>query len=147
VRSDRSVKTWKALSGDHERPLRVRAAAGVGLPTVVGLLNAAGLGPLKPDLSAAELRRAGLRGMRTALERLGVEADHVLFGHTHRSGPHPGDDGWGPLVNVGSWILEPAFLGERPKESPYWPGHCAIVGDSGPPELRRLLDEIPPSGT
>ena len=60
-----------------------------------------------------------------------------------RSGPHPGDEGWGPLLNTGSWIYEPAFLGSSPKESPYWPGHMALVPDEGPPELVTLLDELP----
>ena len=46
-------------------------------------------------------------------------------------------------MNTGSWIYEPAFLGRSPKESPYWPGHMALVPDEGPPELLRLLDELP----
>jgi hypothetical protein len=120
----------------------------VALPAAVGALNLAGLGPLKPDLSAVELRRAGLRGMAESVRRLGIEAGHVIFGHTHRSGPHPGDEGWdlpggGHLINTGSWIHEPAFLGTSPRESPYWPGHVAIVREEGPPELLDLLDELP----
>jgi hypothetical protein len=78
------------------------------------------------------------------VERLGIDAAHVIFGHTHRSGPHPGDASWGPLMNTGSWIHEPAFLGASPKDSPYWPGHMALVPDDGPPELLTLLDELPP---
>jgi hypothetical protein len=116
---------------------------GVALPVAIAGLNRAGLGPLKPDLSAVELRRAGLRGMNTVVERLGIEAEHVIFGHTHRSGPHPGDEGWGRLLNTGSWIFEPAFLGREPKDSPYWPGHVALIPDQGPPELATLLDELP----
>jgi hypothetical protein len=115
----------------------------VALPAFVAGLNRVGLGPLKPDLSAVELRRAGLRGMAAVVDRLGVEASHVIFGHTHRSGPHPGDTGWGPLINTGSWIHEPAFLGGSPKDSPYWPGHVALVPDSGPPELVTVVDELP----
>jgi predicted phosphodiesterase len=99
------------------------------------------LGPLTPDLSPVNLREAGLRGMRTVIERLGIEADHVVFGHTHRSGPHERDEDWGPLVNTGSWIHEPAFLGDDPKSSPYRPGHVAFVDESGAPELRNVLEE------
>ena len=77
------------------------------------------------------------------VRRLGIDAPHVIFGHTHRSGPHPGDEGWGPLMNTGSWIHEPAFLGSEPKRSPYWPGHVVMVPDEGKPELRPLLDELP----
>jgi hypothetical protein len=47
------------------------------------------------------------------------------------------------LINTGSWIYEPAFLGASPKDSPYWPGHVALVPESGPPELVTLLDELP----
>jgi hypothetical protein len=81
--------------------------------------------------------------MQTVVERLGIDAQHVIFGHTHRSGPHPGDEGWGRLINSGSWIHEPAFLGAHPRKSPYWPGHVVIVPDAGEPELRSTLDELP----
>jgi Calcineurin-like phosphoesterase superfamily domain len=128
-----SVRLWQRLNG------RVAALA---LGGAIAGLNRIGLGPLKADVSAVELREAGLRGMRTVIDRLGIEAEHVLFGHTHRSGPHERDAGWGPLMNTGSWIYEPAFLGSEPKESPYWPGHVAYVTDDGPPELVTLLDAL-----
>ena len=51
-----------------------------------------GIGPLQADLSGAELRRANLRAMGEVVERLGIDARHVIFGHTHRSGPLPDDD-------------------------------------------------------
>jgi hypothetical protein len=144
VRQDRSAKVWNAIAGDGRRKLSGRLLGGMAVPVAIRALNAAGLGPLSPDLSGAALRRAGLHGMATVLDRLGIEARHVVFGHTHRSGPHPGDEGWGPLINTGSWLLEPPFLGDRPEESPYWPGHCVIVPDGdGAPELRRLVTELP----
>jgi hypothetical protein len=46
-------------------------------------------------------------------------------------------------MNTGSWIHEPAFLGNSPKESPYWPGHMALVPEEGPPELLTLVDALP----
>jgi predicted phosphodiesterase len=149
-----SVRMWQLVNGGSHargrfvRRLPGRVIGGVALPAAIGALNLAGLGPLKPDLSAVELRRAGLRGMAETVDRLGIEADHVVFGHTHRSGPHPGDEGWdlpggGRLMNTGSWIHEPAFLGSSPRESPYWPGHVAMVPDEGPPVLLDLLDELP----
>jgi hypothetical protein len=140
--SQTSVRLWRAFDRSGGR-LPALVLGGVALPIAIAGLNRAGLGPLKADLSAVELRRAGLRGMTTVVERLGIDAEHVIFGHTHRSGPHPGDEGWGPLINTGSWILEPAFLGRSPKESPYWPGHAAIVPDEGPPELVTLVEELP----
>jgi predicted phosphodiesterase len=134
--SQSSLRIWQLLNGRGGR------VAAVGLAAAIAGLNAIGLGPLKADLSAIELREAGLRGMRTVIDRLGIEADHVIFGHTHRSGPHERDEGWGPLMNTGSWIHEPAFLGREPKESPYWPGHVALVPEAGPPELRTVLDDL-----
>jgi hypothetical protein len=141
--SEASVRMWRIVNGSSGRRLPALLLGGVALPAFVAGLNRAGLGPLKPDLSAVELRRAGLAGMASVVDRLGIEADHVIFGHTHRSGPHPGDESWGPLMNTGSWIHEPAFLGSSPKESPYWPGHVALVPDEGPPELLTLMDELP----
>jgi hypothetical protein len=145
-----SVRMWRLVNGDGGRRLPALVIGGVALPAAVAALNRAGLGPLKPDLTGVELRRAGLSSMSETVRRLGIHADHVIFGHTHRSGPHPRDGGaWelpggGRLMNTGSWIHEPAFLGYSPRESPYWPGHLAMVPESGPPELLTLLYELPP---
>jgi hypothetical protein len=144
------VRTWRTLSGaDGRRSLRRRALA-VAFPALVAGLNRAGMGPLGTEVSAAELRRAGLRAFAEVLERLGVSARYVIFGHTHRAGPLRGDDPreWrtasgAQLVNTGSWVYEPLFLGESPRESPYRAGFAAIVEDDGPPappELVNLLD-------
>lgn len=140
VRSDVSASVWRSLTGSGIKP---RLLAGLAVPAAVGALNAAGLGPLGRDLTGVALRDAALRGMREVVGRMGLGAAHVIFGHTHRSGPHPGDGGdWGPLMNIGSWIHEPVFLGSRPRESPYFPGHMAVVEDEGPPTLRALLGDL-----
>jgi hypothetical protein len=97
------------------------------------------------------LRRGALAGFTETLDRLGVPAAHVIFGHTHRAGPLPGDDrsewsgsggrtGGTRLVNTGSWVYEPRFIGADRLGSPYRPGFGAVVGDDGPPELVNLLD-------
>jgi hypothetical protein len=139
---------WQRLNG-HRGGARARveaAVAGAGIQLAVSALNRLGLGPLKSELSAVELRRAGLASMAAVVGALGIDADHVVFGHTHRSGPWPRDaDGWnlpngGRLTNSGSWIYEPTFLGDRPAESPYLPGVVVWVDDDGPPRLERLLD-------
>ncbi|HJS94321.1 MAG TPA: hypothetical protein VJ741_08660, partial [Solirubrobacteraceae bacterium] len=112
-------------------------------PAVVAALNRGGLGPLRADVSGPELRRAGLRAFGEVLARLGVPPDaHVIFGHTHRAGPLSTDDRdeWGRVVNTGSWVHDPAWIGDSPGDSPYRPGFGTIVGDSGPPELVNLLD-------
>lgn len=80
-------------SGRRRGLRRVRRRALIaGFPALVLALNRAGLGPLHADLSGAELRRGALRGFGEVLRRLRVDAPQVIFGHTHRAGPLPGDD-------------------------------------------------------
>ena len=132
------IRAWQRLSGAG----RGRRALSTLFPVLVAGLNRAGLGPLRADVSGVELRRAALRAFGEVLSRLQVPSQHVIFGHTHRAGPLPGDDRseWSRLLNTGSWVHEPAWLGDSPRESPYRPGFAAIVGDDGPPELVNLLD-------
>jgi predicted phosphodiesterase len=163
-----TVRAWRALAGsgrDSNRNgsapgrrrsslagrLRTRAIVS-GFPVAVAALNRAGLGPLRPNVSSGELRRAGLRAMSEVTARLGLDDAYVVFGHTHRTGPLPGDDerewngppspGGAPgarLVNAGCWTYDSIFLTTSPGERPYWPGTCVLVEDSGPPTLQRLL--------
>jgi hypothetical protein len=42
-------------------------------------------------------------------------------------------------VNTGCWTYDTIFLTDKPGESPYWPGTCVLVEDSGAPALQRLL--------
>jgi hypothetical protein len=125
-----------------------RRALARGFPLAVAALNRAGLGPLRPDISTAELRHAGLRGMGEVAARLDLGAAHVIFGHTHRAGPLPGDatQEWttpsgARLLNSGCWTYDSYFLTAKPGESPYWPGGCVLVDEDGPPVLKRLLDD------
>ena len=169
-----TMHAWRALAGSRGRGRRVGAearspsAAGRRLrtrvlvrafPLAVGALNRAGIGPLRAKVSAGELRRAGLRAMGEVSARLGLGEAHVVFGHTHRAGPLPGDDerewraghmaadasppaaaGAGArLINAGCWTYDSIFLTATPGESPYWPGTCVLLEDSGPPMLKRLL--------
>jgi hypothetical protein len=136
------VRAWRALSGTGGRGGLRRRGLVMAFPVLVAGLNRAGMGPLRADVSGTELRRAALRAFTEVLERLQVPAAHVIFGHTHRAGPLPGDDRgeWGRLLNTGSWVYEPSWLGSSPADSPYRPGFAAIVGDEGPPELVNLLD-------
>jgi predicted phosphodiesterase len=148
-----TLEAWKRLNGSGGPAARSRlrrlggqAISRVVFPGAVAAINRAGLGPFEADISGAALRRAGLHSIRAAIEALGIDAAHVVFGHTHRSGPQPGEEadwqlpGGGGLVNSGSWIHEPAFLGHEPKRSPYWPGTSVWVEDGAAPELRRLVD-------
>lgn len=141
-----SARMWIKLARNGHRPaLPMRALAAV-YPLGIALLNRAGLGPVNPDLSGEALRRGGLLALGESLRRLGVEAEHVVFGHTHRAGPFADDDpaewrtpGGARLTNAGSWVYEPHFLTRDPGVSPYWPGTAVRIGADGPPELIRLL--------
>jgi hypothetical protein len=137
------VRAWQVLNGAGRRGGWRRRAGAAAFPVVVAALNWAGMGPLRADVSGVELRRAALRAFGEVLARLEVPAQHVIFGHTHRAGPLPGDDRgeWDRLLNTGSWVYESAWLGDRPLDSPYRPGFAAILEGDGPPELVNLLDD------
>ena len=153
VNGSGSARAWRALSAPGSRP-RLRARAfGAAFPLAVAALNRAGLGPLRSDLSGDALRRGRLEAMATVVERLGIDARHVVFGHTHRTGPLAGDatTEWSTvagtrLVNCGSWVLETHLMTRVAAASPYWPGGCVVVDADGPPRLRRLLDEVDLTG-
>ena len=134
-----SVRGWRALRG---RGVRQRAAA-AAFPALVYGLNRAGVGPLDADLSGAALRRAGLFGIAEVSRRLRVPARYLVFGHTHRAGPLPGDEPaeWRTaagvqLINSGCWVDEPAFG----SDGAYRVGFAVTVDDAGPPALVNLLD-------
>ena len=142
---------WHHLKGQlRGGPLRNRVLGGAAMVALLGTINRAGLGSFKLDLSGEELGRASLRAMAEVVTRLGIVARHVIFGHTHRAGPLEGDTGWrvpgGPsLLNPGGWVYSSALIGGAAHRSPYWPGRVVFVGESGPPELRSLLDEATPA--
>jgi hypothetical protein len=74
----------------------------------------------------------------------------VVFGHTHRPGPLPGDPesvwrcrGGTALWNTGSWVYDPGRVGAHDRGSPYWPGTLVTLEGSDPPRLHHLLETIP----
>lgn len=90
-------------------------------------------------------RRPGLGAMAKVVDGLGIQASYVVFGHLHRAGP-TGTDGthWTTprgvrLVNSGSWVYEPSYLGRAGEQSEHWPGTCVLLGREGVPEVKRLL--------
>jgi predicted phosphodiesterase len=156
-----TVTAWDALRGTDAngggargralsaRMRRVRRRAVIAaFPLAVAALNRAGIGPLRADVSMSELRRAGLSAMGEVAARLGLGDAYVVFGHTHRPGPLPGDApgewrgrGGARLVNAGSWTYSTVFLTRTSGESPYWPGTCVLVEDHGAPVVKRLLQD------
>ncbi len=146
-RANASSRAWALLTADEARPWRGRVLARA-FPVALAALGRAGLGPLSADLSGPGLRRAALAAMRAVVGHLRLEARHVVFGHTHRAGPLPGDDrsewalpGGAQLHNAGSWVFEAMYL-DRGWGSPYWPGGVVELEDDGEPRHVRLLDGV-----
>jgi predicted phosphodiesterase len=135
------------------RAARERAAAAamrfllgrVTIPGAVAALNVLGLGPFRATLTGEELRRSGLLAMARVADALAPDAEHVIFGHTHRPGPLPRDDRaeWATpsgtrLWNSGSWLYEGPFVRSGP-DSPYWPGTVVELVDDDEPRIHNVL--------
>ena len=143
-----SARVWQAVGGRYGRAARIRGRllGTVALPGAVGVANRLGLGPVKSDLSPGAITRAGLAAIGEVVRRLGIEADHVIFGHTHRRGPLDAEVGWRleegtRLWNTGSWIHSPWLLGRTAADSPYWPGTIITLEDGRDPRARNLLED------
>jgi Calcineurin-like phosphoesterase superfamily domain len=139
-----SRSVWSRATGDGAvaRILLGR----ITIPAAVATLNRLKIGPFNPELTGAELRRAGLLAMGRVAGALAPGAEHLLFAHTHRPGPLDGDEQaeWTSLSgtrlwNTGSWYVEPALMAERAERSPYWPGTVVWVEETGPPRLENAL--------
>jgi len=110
------------------------------------------LAPLTAFVLGLQMRRASLPALGRVVHRLGVDAEHVVFGHVHRSGPLAGDDPrrWrGPggtphLANTGSWVYEALLVHRARPPHPYWPGGAIVIEDDGPPRAIGLLDHLGP---
>jgi UDP-2,3-diacylglucosamine pyrophosphatase LpxH len=143
-----SRSVWRLSNPDGGRSLAGLALARIAIPAAVAAINAAGLGPFRADLSSAELRRAGLRAMAAVVAATGIDADHVIFGHTHRAGPLDGEvEGWWlpggtRLTNTGSWLYEAVFVDGSGPENPYWPGRVTWLDETGPPEQVGVLADV-----
>lgn len=144
----RAARTYEMLQGDGHRPMTAKLLAAAFPLGVRGLSLL--VGPLSSDLSGPALRRNALTAMGEAIGRLGIEAPHVIFGHSHRAGPLPKDElhewraGATRLHNTGNWVFETHFMAGPGGESPYWPGGMVEVGDEGDPVLHRLLADVDP---
>jgi predicted phosphodiesterase len=141
-------RIWDALTTGGSRSAKLRGwlLGSVALPGAVGVANRLGLGPVRADLSPNAITRAGVDAMSEVVERLGIDAKWVLFGHTHRRGPLDSEEPWvtqngATLLNTGSWVHSPSLLRSSSEGSAYWPGTIALMEDDGPPELHHLLDD------
>ncbi len=97
-----------------------------------------------------EMQRAANPALAHVVERLGVEAEWVIYGHVHRNGPREGDEAalWsGPggrprLANTGCWLYEPLLLHRGGAPHPYWPGGAVVIDGEGDPVAVGLLDGL-----
>jgi UDP-2,3-diacylglucosamine pyrophosphatase LpxH len=111
------------------------------------LLNT-GMAPVTSRLLDVQMRRAATPAMARVVQRLGIDADWVVFGHVHRRGPI-GDEAWptppGPrLINTGAWLYEPLLVDRATAHHPYWPGGAVLLQDGQPPRSMGLLDDVGP---
>ncbi len=150
----RAMRIWESIGGasGKARTMRGRLLGSAVIPATLRGLERAGLGRFNRDFSISEIGRAGVEAMHVVVERLNIEADHVVFGHIHRRGSLPGDDGangsplWTrngtTLHNTGNWLYTEALLGLAVPQSPFWPGSMVVVGETGPPELVEVLVDV-----
>jgi hypothetical protein len=134
------------VAGDGIGSLRTRAAPLLAAAVVAGL-SWSGVGRFNARMSPAAIRLGGFTAMGQVVDRLGIDARHVIFGHTHGAGPLPGEPPWtlpggARLTNSGSWVFAPALITHGGAGDPYWPGTCVLVSETGDPELRPLLAEL-----
>ncbi len=127
----------------------IRLVGVAALPLAASLPGAPLLAPLSAGALGFQFRRVGLPAMAAVDARLGVEAEHVLFGHVHRAGPCLGDDpeawryGGAQLWNTGCWVYEPLLLAGATPPHPYWPGGAVLIEDGRLSSLG-LLDAVDP---
>ena len=165
----------RAAPGDYERPRRpslTRAEAlltpwlprplaalaedvaeylrAASTPTVPRALRTHRIAPLTSRLLGLQMQRASIPAIARVADRLGVDADWVLFGHVHRRGPLPGDDpelwqateGRPRFANTGSWVYEQLLLHRASPPHPYWPGGAIVLEDGADPRTIGLLDHL-----
>jgi len=143
-----SEAAWELLVGDRpdRTPARrakvraVRAAFPLAVAGVNRLLHA----DFDPDISGTAIFRSGVAGAAEMARRLGVDAGHVITGHTHRAGPRPEEGPWrlpggGELHNTGNWVFSTPLHNPGEPPNSYWPGTVTWVEDSGPPRRVELL--------
>jgi hypothetical protein len=81
-----AARGYRVLTRRGRRTLKVHLAQRA-FPVAVWTLERLGLGPLSSDISTDGLRRDALDATADAVAGLGIDAAHVIYGHSHRPGP------------------------------------------------------------
>ena len=154
-----SRSAHEAIAGALPEPL-AGAADRLGVLARAATMTKATRKLLRPELARLNSSLLGLQTHIASIpslihvtQRLGVDADYVVFGHVHRLGPLADDEeadwespsGKPRVVNTGSWIYEPLLVHDVTPPHPYWPGGAVILEDDEDPRPAGLLDATPPS--
>ncbi|MBS1880251.1 MAG: metallophosphoesterase, partial [Actinobacteria bacterium] len=124
-RGNASEAAWEVLAGRRNgRGPAHRArigAARAGFPALVWTVNRLLRADFEAEIDPVTIFRGGLEAVGEMARRLGVDGGHLIFGHTHRAGPLPGEAEWelpggGRLHNTGSWVFASIF--HHPGEPP-----------------------------
>jgi predicted phosphodiesterase len=143
-----SEAAWEVLAGQANgaKPRRraAIAAARAGFPLAIRGLNRLLRADFEAEINPTAIFAGGLEAIGETARRLGLDGGHVIFGHTHRAGPLPGEAEWelpggGRLHNTGSWVFASVFHHPGEPPSPYWPGTLTWLEDEGPPRREALL--------
>jgi len=145
VLARRLPRPLAALADDVAQLLRAATMPVAGLR----LLNPR-MARLTSLLLGAQMMRASIPALARVTQRLGVDADWVIFGHVHRRGPLAADNPgiWsGPggrprIANTGAWVYDPLLLHRARPPHPYWPGGAIMLDDDGDPRAVGLLDHL-----
>lgn len=147
-RGNTSEAAWEILAGQKNgggpgRRART-AAVRAGFPAAVWAVNRLLRAEFEADVNPTAIFAGGLEAVGEMARRLGVGGGHLIFGHTHRAGPLPGEAEWelpggGRLHNTGSWVFASMFHHPGEPPSPYWPGTLTWLDSEGPPRREALL--------
>ena len=140
-------RAWRAISSANGRSGRARRnALRAAVPATIWGINRLLHADFDTDLSAASISASGVRAATEMTARLGIDAAHVITGHTHRGGPDGDEPAWslpggGQLHNTGSWVFASAFHRPGTPPGPYWPGTVTWLDDQGTPVRVKLLQD------
>ena len=132
------------LGGGETRSAKLRGwlLGAVAVPGAVGVANRLGLGPVRSDLSSGAIARAGFEAMGEVVERLGIGAEHVIFGHTHRRGVAGGPGDGRSSGTPAAGCTPRACSAATRRRAPTGPAPSPSSGTGAQPELRHLLDGL-----